>query len=164
MFAERPGLEQFQKLNRFAGKAKCLPVYRQHAFERLDKLIASEAGKRHYYSSTAILVGIHLWEKNAEAAWQAAQRGDIGDSLWLELAIAREAEHPGDAVPVYRRLIEKAVEQTNNTAYAEAIKLLKRMKPLLARLDCPADFGQYVALLRAKFKAKRNFMKLLDKL
>ncbi len=163
-FAERPGLELFQKLHRFAGKAKCWPAYRQQAFELLDKLIASEAGKRHYYSSAAILVEIHLWEKNADAAWEAAQRGDIGDPLWLRLTIAREVEQPGDAVPVYRRLIEKAVEQTNNVSYEEAIKLLKRIKPLLVRLDRTADFGQYIALLRVKYKAKRNFIKLLDKL
>ncbi|MDD5057310.1 MAG: hypothetical protein PHQ60_05520 [Sideroxydans sp.] len=163
-FAERPGLDQYQKLKHFSDKAKCWTTYRQQAFELLDKLITSESGKRNYYSSAAILVEIHLWEKNAEAAWQAAQRGDIGDPLWLGLAIAREVEHPGDAAPVYRRLIEKAVEQTNNTAYEEAIKLLKKLKPLFARLQHPLEFGQYTALLRAKYKAKRNFIKLLDKL
>ncbi|OFZ66893.1 MAG: hypothetical protein A2V79_00200 [Betaproteobacteria bacterium RBG_16_56_24] len=56
------------------------------------------------------------------------------------------------------------IAHTNNAAYDEAIKLVKRIKPLLARLDKPEGFGQYIALLRAKYKAKRNFMKLLDKL
>ncbi|MGC2165448.1 MAG: DUF6880 family protein [Gallionella sp.] len=163
-FAEHPGLERFQKLHRFAGKAKCWPAYRQQAFDLLDRLIASEAGKRNYYSSAAILVEIHLWKQNAEAAWEAASRGVIADHLWLKLAVVREEEHPGDAVPVYRRLIEKAVEQTNNAAYDEAIKLVNRLKPLLVRLESPADFGQYLVWLRAKYKAKRNFIKLLDKL
>lgn len=163
-FTERPGLEQYKKLHHFAGKAKCWPAYREQALKLLDQLIASESGKRLYHSSAAILVEIHLWEKNAEAAWGASSRGVITDQLWLTLAIEREKEHPGDAVPIYRRLIEKTVEQTNNTAYAEAIKLMKMIKPLLPRLDSPADFGQYIALLRAKYKAKRNFMKLLDKL
>lgn len=163
-FAERPCLENYQKLHRFAGKAGQWPAYQQQALEHLDRLIAGQAGKRHYFSNAAVLVEIHLWEKNPAAAWEAASRGDIPDSLWLKLAAAREVDHPGDAVPVYRRLIETAVAQTNNTAYEEAIKLLKRLKPLVVRLGMPAEFGQYIALLRAKFKAKRNFMKLLDKL
>lgn len=163
-FTERPCLENYQKLHRFAGKAGLWSVFRQQALKHLDRLISSQAGKRHYFSSAAILVEIHLWEKNAEAAWDAASRGNIPDQLWLKLAAAREVDYPGDTVPVYRRLIETTVAQTNNAAYDEAIKLVKRLKPLLARLDSPADFGQYIALLRAKYKAKRNFMKLLDKL
>lgn len=166
-FTERPGLGYYQKLHQFAKKAGLWPTFRQQAFEHLDALIASQAGKRqtpYSFSYTSVLVEISLWEKNADAAWEAASRGSISDQLWLTLATAREGDHPGDAVPVYRRLIETTVAQTNNAAYEEAIKLLKRLKPLLARLGCTADFGQYIALLRAKYKAKRNFIKLLDKL
>ncbi len=166
-FSERPGLGNYQKLHQFAGKAGLWPTFRQQALEHLDRLIAGQDGKRHapyYFSNAAILVEIHLWEKNAEAAWEAASRGNISDQLWLKLAAAREENHPGDAAPVYRRLIETAVAQTNNTSYDEAIKLLKKLKPLAMRLGAPTDFGQYVALLRARYKAKRNFIKLLDKL
>lgn len=163
-FVERPGLGHYQKLHQFAGKAGCWPVFRQQALEHLDQLIASESGRRNYFSSAAVLVEIYLWEKNAEAAWDAASRGGIPDSLWLRLAATREEDHPGDAVSVYRRLIETAVAHTNNAAYDDAIKLVKRLKPLFERLDSTADFGQYIVLLRVKYKAKRNFMKLLDKL
>jgi uncharacterized Zn finger protein len=166
-FAERPGLDGYQKLHRFAGKAGQWPAFRQQALEHLDRLISSQAGKRqspYYFSSAAVLVEIYLWEKNIDVAWETALRGAISDQLWLTLAAAREKDHPGDAAPVYRRLIETMVEQTNNTAYEEAIKLLRRLKPLFARLDSVADYGQYIALLRAKYKAKRNFIKLLGKL
>jgi len=166
-FTERPDLTHYQKLHQFADKPGLWPTFRQQALKQLDQLITGQAGKRqtpYYLSNAAVLVEIYLWEKNAEAAWEAASRGAISDNLWLKLAAAREEDHPGDAVPIYRRLIETAVEQTNNTAYAEAIKLVKKLKPLLARLDNPADFRQYLALLRAKFKAKRNFIKLLDTL
>ncbi|OGS80228.1 MAG: hypothetical protein A2Z94_00305 [Gallionellales bacterium GWA2_55_18] len=163
-FAERPSLGSYQKLHQFAKKAGVWLAFREQALGHLDRLIASEAGKRHYHSSAAVLVEIHLWEKNTEAAWDAASRGPIFDQLWLKLAAAREEDHPGDAVPIYRRLIETAVGQTNNTSYEEAIKLLKRLRPLVVRLGTPTEFGQYVALLRAKYKAKRNFIKLLDKL
>lgn len=165
-FAERPGLGHYQKLHQFAGKAGLWPTFRQQALEHMDRLIASQAGKRqtpYYFSNAGILVEIYLWEKNVEAAWEAASRGSISDQLWLKLAALREEDHPGDAVPIYRRLIETAVAQTNNTSYGEAIKLLMRLKPLVVRLGMPTEFGQYVALLRAKYKAKRNFIKLLGK-
>lgn len=163
-FAERPSLDYFQKLHRFAVKAGLWTTFRQQALDHLDRLIVSEAGKRNYFSSAAVLVEIHLWEKNAEAAWESASRGNISGQLWLKLAAAREEEYPGDAVPVYRRLIETAIAQTNNDAYEEAIKLLKKLKPLFVRLEDTAGYGQYIALLRAQYKAKRNFIKLLDKL
>lgn len=166
-FTERSGLGSYQKLHQFAQKVGLWPTFRQQALEHLDKLIVGQTGKRqtpYYLSHTSVLVEIYLWEKNVEAAWKTASRGSISDQLWLKLATAREADHPGDAVPVYRRLIDTAVAQTNNSSYEEAIKLVKRLKPLLERLENPADFGEYVALLRAKYKAKRNFIKLLDKL
>lgn len=166
-FAERPGLGSYQKLHQFAKKAGVWLAFREQALCHLDRLIDSEAGKRrapYYFSNVGVLVEIHLWEKNVDAAWEAAPRGAISDQLWLKLAAAREEDHPGDAVPIYRRLIETAVGQTNNTSYEEAIKLLKRLKPLVLSLGMPTEFGQYVALLRAKYKAKRNFIKLLDKL
>ncbi len=166
-FTERPGLAHYQKLHQFADKPGLWVAFRQQALNHLDQLITGQASKRqvpYYLSNAAALVEISLWEKNAEAAWEAASRGAISDSLWLKLAATREEGHPGDAVPIYRRLIETAIEQTNNSAYEEAIKLVKRLKPLLPRLDIPADFRQYIALLRAKYKAKRNFIKLLDKL
>ena len=163
-FTERPCLGSYQKLHRFAGKAGLWPAFRQQALDHLDQLIANQSGKRHYFSNAATLVEIYLWEKNIDAAWKTASRGAISDQLWLTLASAREEDYPGDAVPVYRRLIETMIEQTNNTAYEEAIKLLKRLRQLFARLDSMADYGQYIALLRAKYKAKRNFIKLLEKL
>jgi len=166
-FTERPCLANYQKLHQFSLKPGLWPTFREQALKQLDKLIVEQSGKRqasYYFSHVTDLVEVYLWEKNAEAAWETASRGAISDGLWLKLATTREEGHPGDAVPIYRRLIETAIEQTNNSAYEEAIKLVKRLKPLLARLDIPEDFRQYVAMLRAKYKAKRNFIKLLDKL
>jgi uncharacterized Zn finger protein len=166
-FTERPCLANYQKLHQFSIKPGLWPNFREQALRHLDQLIAGQAGKRqvqYYLSHAAVLVEVYLWEKNAEAAWQSAMRGTISDSLWLKLAIAREKDHPGDAGPIYRRLIETAVEKTNNSAYEEAIKLVKRLKPLVTSLDSQPSFNQYFAWLRSKYKAKRNFIKLLDNL
>ena len=58
---------------------------------------------------------------------------------------------------MYRRLVSRSVEQTNNTAYTEAIRRLHKLRPLL---DAEA-FAGYVEELRTRYRLKRNFMKLL---
>ena len=47
-------------------------------------------------------------------------------------------------------------------AYDEAIKLLRKMRKLMSRLDRAAEFEDYLVALRVEYKRKRNFIKLLD--
>jgi uncharacterized Zn finger protein len=54
------------------------------------------------------------------------------------------------------------VEQTNNTAYEEAIKLIRKVGGLMKAQNQSRPFGDYLAELRVQFKPKRNFIKLLD--
>jgi uncharacterized Zn finger protein len=111
-----------------------------------------------------LLVEIFLWEKNAEAAWQEAQSGICHEKLWIKLAELRAKDNPQDAITVYRRQIARLVQQTNNHSYGEAIELIKRIKPLMIRVSGASSVGDYLAELRVIFKAKRNFMKMLDQL
>lgn len=54
------------------------------------------------------------------------------------------------------------VGQTNNAAYAEAIKLICRVGGVMQAQSQSRQFGDYLAELRVQFKPKRNFIKLLD--
>ena len=65
-------------------------------------------------------------------------------------------------MPIYKELIPPTLSQTNNTAYDEAIKLLRKMRKLMSRLDRTAEFEDYVIALRVEYKRKRNFIKLLE--
>ncbi len=85
-------------------------------------------------------------------------------SLWMKLAALREQDHPLDAVEVYKKFVEPTVNQTNNQAYEEAIKLIKKIQAVMNRLGKNDAFAAYVRELRTKYKAKRNFIKLLEKL
>lgn len=67
-----------------------------------------------------------------------------------------------DALSLYRQIIPTLVEQTNNTAYAEAIKLVRRIERILSGPEQKREFTDYLAELRIRFKPKRNFIKLLD--
>lgn len=74
----------------------------------------------------------------------------------------REEKHPGDAVPIYQEMIAPTLKQANNGAYAEAVKLLQKIRELMGRLGRVTDFEDYLAALRVEYKRKRNFMKLLE--
>jgi uncharacterized Zn finger protein len=54
------------------------------------------------------------------------------------------------------------VEQTNNAAYEEAIKLVRKVGKLMGAQKRTGEFVGYLAELRVRFKPKRNFIKLLD--
>ena len=105
---------------------------------------------------------IALWEQDLDAAWSAAHEGICDRNLLIALAGMLEASRPSDAVSLYRRVVPPIVEQTNNTAYDEAIKLIRKVGGLMNAQSQSRQFGDYLAELRVQFKPKRNFIKLLD--
>ena len=80
----------------------------------------------------------------------------------VALAGKLESTRPEDAIALYRRVVTPIVEQTNNAAYEEAIKLIRKLGGLMKTLNQSRQFGDYLAELRVRFKPKRNFIKLLD--
>jgi uncharacterized Zn finger protein len=169
-FAESPGLGPYQKLKSHAEKAGDWPAWRSRALEFLRQSIAKRKrearGSRWGWYSEADhteLVRVFLWEKDIEAAWREAREGGCSGELWLELAAKREQEHPEDALPIYQQRIEPTLQQKNKEAYREAIGLLKKVERLMERLGRKAEFARYLESVRAEHKAKRNFVKMLER-
>lgn len=108
------------------------------------------------------LVEIFLWENNYEEAWDEATAGGCADYLLLRLADATAKDHPERALPVYKELIAPTLAPTNNAAYDEAIKLLRKLRHVMSDLNRSAEFDDYLVALRVEHKRKRNFIKLLD--
>ena len=111
----------------------------------------------------SLLVEIFLWEGEDDLAWKEAQAGGCSKQLWLKLAERRQQSHPEDALPIYQREIEPLIQQTHNAAYANAVSFLQKVHDLMVALDRQAEFKALVAHLRKSYKAKRNFIVLLDK-
>jgi uncharacterized Zn finger protein len=82
----------------------------------------------------------------------------------LELAAAREADHPAEAATVYLSEAEKLVAQKNNAAYIGATHLLRKAQVLLLHLGRAEEWGAAIGKLRLAHKAKRNFVALAAKL
>jgi len=167
-FEERPVLEHYEKLHDVAGKLGLWPEQRDRALARVAEVIARDASTTSRWKpkpstpNYSLRVKIALWEQDLDAAWLAAHEGICDRGLLITLAGKLESSRPGDAVGLYRRVVSPIVEQTNNTAYEEAIKLIRKVGGLMNAQNQSRQFGDYLAELRAQFKPKRNFIKLLD--
>ncbi|MGH3145279.1 MAG: DUF6880 family protein, partial [Rubrobacter sp.] len=165
-FAERPSLEEYQRLKSHADRAGGWKTWREKAlaFVREDIARRKEEAERSYFARPvdhATLVEILLWEGEAEAARREAKEGGCSEKLWIELADRRARDHPEDSLSIYEARIEPLIEQTNNAAYEQAYELLLKTRALMRGLGREQEFEEYVELLREEYKRKRNFMKLL---
>ena len=167
-FADRVGLDGYQMLKAHADRCGQWPAWRTRALEHVHKTISRARKKpkqdRMWLGGDvdhSLPVEIHLWEGDPESAWDEAQVGGCSDQLWLKLAGLREQDHPEDAVEIYRARIEPLVECTNNTAYRDAVGLLRKVRRLMKRLDRLDELTEYVQELRTKYKRKRNFIAML---
>ena len=167
-FEERPGLEHFKKLHGVAGKLGMWPEQRNRALAKVAETIAREATATTRWKpkpstpNYSLRVEIALWEKDLDAAWTAAHEGICDRNLLITLAGKLEASRPENAVSLYRRVVPPIVEQTNNAAYEDAIKLIHKVGGLMKAQNQSREFSDYLAELRVQFKPKRNFIKLLD--
>jgi uncharacterized Zn finger protein len=167
-FEERPILDHYKKLHDVAGKLGIWPAQRKRALATLAEVIAREATTTSRWKpkpsapNYSLRVEIALWEKDLDAAWSAAHEGICDRNLLIALAGKLDSSRPGDAVSLYHRVVPPIVEQTNNAAYDEAIRLVRRVGELMKVQNQSPQFGDYLAELRVQFKPKRNFIKLLD--
>jgi uncharacterized Zn finger protein len=168
-FVARPVLERYERLRERAAVADSVGAWHERALahlrERLTAARVEARGRPERWGARADaseLVRILLVEDDIETAWAEARAGGCSEGLWLRLAELREADHPEDALEVYRRGLEPAVARTNQGGYEEAVALLQRMRPLMHRLGRQAVFGREVAQLRAAHRRKRNLVRLLD--
>jgi hypothetical protein len=172
-FAEGPELGNYSKLTVAVQRAGGdWPAWRDRALAHLRQQMAREFaersklgyGRRIIAADHSRLVEILLSEQEVEAAWREAGAGACREELRLRLADLRAREHPEDSLAVYQPQVTRLAEQTNNAAYAQAMNVVNKIRPLLLANGGEPRWSAYRAELRAKFKAKRNFMKLLDEL
>lgn len=167
-FEERPILEHYKKLRDVAGKLGLWPEQRNRALAWVAEVIVREASTTSRWKpkpsapNTTLRVEIALWENDLDAAWESIHEGICDRSLLIALAGKLESSRPDGAISLYRRVVPPIVEQTNNTAYEEAIKLIRKVGGLMKAQNQSRPFGDYLAELRVQFKPKRNFIKLLD--
>ncbi|MDK9720974.1 MAG: hypothetical protein OEL53_07300 [Rhodospirillales bacterium] len=152
-FERQPSLDRYQRLRKTGGKP--IPD-RAISFlkERLDKDKPASRG----LAWAGVLVRILILEKRYAKAWEVARQYGVSDDLKESLALSSEKEFPEEALSIYAKRIDQMASMGGNANYEAAMKLVQRM----AALQKPIEQAAYVQILKTRFKAKRNFMKLLD--
>ena len=164
-FEESPGLETYKKLHGIASKLGVWPAQRERALAKIGEQDAAPTDRRRagmWGSPRSPRLAIGLWENDLDAAWAASRHGVHSPDLLITLAGKLESGRAGDAIALYREVVPSIVAQTGNEAYADAVKLVRRIGALMKTRREEAQFGDYLAELRVEFKPKRNFIKLLD--
>lgn len=169
-FEERASLEQYKKLHSVAGQLGVWPEQRQRALARVAEVIADQAAfttrwkPKPSIPDYSLRAEIALWENDLDAAWTALHAGNCNQGLMIALAGKLESTRPNDALILYKRIIPSIVDQTNNVAYADAAKLIRKVGEIMNAQKRNREFGDYLAELRVRFKPKRNFIKLLNEM
>jgi len=71
--------------------------------------------------------------------------------------------HPQQAIDIYQARIDPIVGRGNNGAYDEAAELVGMIGKLMKRIGKDKELAAWLGELRAKHKAKRNFMRRLER-
>jgi len=150
-FERTPRLDRYAALRRHAEPADAWPAWRERALALLRERPDGSG-----------IVPVLLSEGEADAAWAEAQRAGCTEDLWLSLAEARADAHPDDAIPIYRRAVERAIDRTNKQGYRKAVELMGIVQQLMRKAGRPEAFEEYVREVRAAHRRKRNLMALLD--
>ncbi len=167
-FEESASLAHYKKLHGVAEQLGVWPEQRQRALAKVDEVIAAQTAltaswkPKSSMPDYSLRLEIALWENDFDAAWEAIHAGSCKQDLLITLAGKLERTRPNDALILYKRVIPSIVDQTNNTAYAEGIKLINKVGAIMNAQKRYSEFGHYLAELRVRFKPKRNFIKLLD--
>lgn len=116
-------------------------------------------------STRTELVRLFLaWHKN-DAAWEAFIGGPVSTHLWPQMAAVRGKTHPHDAIALYHRLLPVAAESgTRNARHDEAFEIVRVIGQLRAKLGEHMQFAAELNEIRSTYRAKRDFINLLDTL
>jgi uncharacterized Zn finger protein len=167
-FSRHPGLSSYKLLQKSAQGNGAWKPWREKALAHLRAELKNSARGRSAWHWTSggrsLLVEIFLDEGDSGAALAEAKAGGCTADLWMKLAKARAAEHPQDAIEIYQGQLDPIVDRKHNQAYDEAAKLIGTVKALMNRTGQTKQFGDWLAEVRAKHKAKRNFMKRIGQL
>jgi hypothetical protein len=152
--ARAPGSSTYGQLKSAADALHAWPLERDAALEALRR------------RDIGALVDALLAEGDSELAWQTAitaADAELGMHRWIRLAEVRAATHPGDALPIYWRAVEDALETADRRSYAQAVRLLTHARTAAAAAGQGDDFRARLAALREKHRRRPTLIATLNK-
>lgn len=164
MFERRPSMELYERLKSAAGADRMqADTVRDRALGWLRSQLGKPQGRAvaQWSAPAELLVRLAMAEGLLADAWTTVNGHGCSELLLEQLANASERGHPVEALKVYTDRVERMVRLGGQSNYEYAYKIIERMRHVRERLGETAQHAAYLDDLRARHKAKRNFMKLL---
>lgn len=146
LFEARPSLEEYRRARNLANKLKAWASVRHTLLANLECM-----------NDNALLIRIHLEEKDVAAAIAALKARPDGpdEDVRIQVAKAAEGVYPDEAIAIYLCTAEKMIEQRNRGAYATTCDYLVKAGKLFARQGRQADWRMYLTNLTDTNKTLR---------
>jgi hypothetical protein len=154
IFRLQPGFEGYGRLRRLARRLGAWDGIQPQLL-----LFLQQTGR------TALLVRIHLDENDVDRALGllASIPADEGNGvLELEVARATERSRPAEALQLYRGYVERLIAGRGRENYAEACRLLRKVRALMKRTGAARAWTGYLAEFRERYRALRALQEELD--
>jgi hypothetical protein len=159
-FARSPSIDLHKKLvHNLKGDSR---VQATDGAIDLIKTRKPDAGRPRLQNDDDLVVSILSSERRLDEAWAFAASAKCTVYCLEELAQASEKSHPGQALEVHRRRVTRLVQTGGNQNYAEAHRLIKRMRIIAGQGGETNGQATFESDLLAKHHAKRNFIKLMS--
>ena len=147
-----PNATSYAELRRLASDLPGWPARRASA---LDLLRAADPSSRNR------VVEALLGEDAIEDAWHEAVEGGCGVGNWERLADLRRETHPDDALPIYHRMLDKALQTSHEGAYREVIRLLSSIEIALTHAGRQSEFASLITDVRETNRRRPKFISML---
>lgn len=161
-FAAEPRASTYHELRE---AASALPDWSERRMAALQLLRDPAADApplgRYFHRDRSEVVRAQLEEGEIEAAWADAVDGGCEVRLWLQLADARREQHPDESIGVYRRLLDRVLEQADVRAYREAVALLREIEKTLTDHARAEEFVDDVERIREAHRRRPKLLSLL---
>jgi hypothetical protein len=162
-FERRPSIELYDRLKSAAGPERMsAEAVRERAFAWLRTQIGRSTGSSstQWSWSTELFVRLAMTEGLLTDAWMVIKSHGCSDLLREQLAEVSEQSHPVEALKTYTDGVERMLRVGGQINYDNAYRTIERMRRIRDGLGEAVQHAAYLADLKSRHKAKRNFMKL----
>ena len=128
--------------------------------------IEHKASRYQEFPDVSPLIAISIYEKDTPEVlrWYAIAKKTpfLGTSFDTQVAEAVKNSHPDESLKIWWKLAENQINLVKTSAYEVAAMYLRQMRDVYQKTGRVDEWTTLIAGIRAKHKAKRNLMQILD--
>ncbi len=159
VLSKQPSSHAYDALLELADKTESRAATQRQARRALSKQL--DAGHPGRSDAATVLALLAHEQGKLDTAFEYIVSHVSDPAQLLDMMRWYEQDQPARAAQLFDCVIEATISHKKSGAYRDAIKLIKKHRPLFESLG-PRMFDAFIVDLRERHRAKRNLMALLD--